>query len=72
MTRAKFKCLSVKTTEYSKEYEFAPVINGSPENDEFFKTTPSGKLVLNVNNAGVNFVVGLEYYLDFNEVANDA
>lgn len=68
MVRAKFRCDSIKTTTYGREFEFNPVIGGSPENEEFFKTTPGGKLTLNVKNDGVNFELGKEYYLDFTPV----
>lgn len=64
-TRAKFSCISVKTTTYGREFEFMAVTSSSPENEAFFKTTPSGKITLNVKNEGVNFEVGKEYYIDF-------
>lgn len=67
MTRAKFQCQSVKQTTYGREIEFSPVVSGSQENEEFFKTTPGGKIVLNVKNEGVNFEVGKFYYTDFTE-----
>ena len=65
MVRAKFRCDSVKTNSWSKEFEFSPVVGNSPENETFFKTTPTGKIVLNVKNEGVNFEIGKEYYIDF-------
>ena len=68
MVRAKFQCNSVKTTLYGyREFEFSPVISGSPENEEFFKTTPGGKITLNVKNEGVEFTIGKNYYVDFTE-----
>ncbi len=66
-TRSKFECVSKKVTTWSNEYEFLAVTSGSPENDAFFKTTPSGKITINVKNEGVNFEVGKKYYVDFSE-----
>lgn len=65
MVRAKFKCISEKTTAYNRSYEFLPVTSGSPENAEFFKTTPAGKIELTVNNDAVYFQIGKDYYIDF-------
>jgi len=67
--RAKFKCESEKKTQYSRTYEFLPVVGGSEENDQFFKTTPGGEMAIIVANDGVSFEVGKSYYLDFIEVA---
>ena len=72
MVRAKFRCDSVKTTVYSREFEFSAVTSGSPENEAFFKTTPSGKLTMSVKNDGVEFEVGKEYFLDFTVVLDSA
>jgi hypothetical protein len=46
------------------------VYDGSPENKEFFKWTPSGSVGLNVVNpaAAEQFIEGAEYYLDFTKV----
>ena len=65
MVRAKFRCDSIKTTSYGREFELNPVISGSPENEAFFKTTPGGKITLLVKNDGVEFEIGKEYYVDF-------
>lgn len=42
------------------------VYDGSPENKEFFKYTPSGQLSINSVNQTANalFVTGKEYYID--------
>ncbi|MEO7959869.1 MAG: hypothetical protein ABIW76_24585 [Fibrobacteria bacterium] len=47
--------------------KMSPVINGSPENGEFFKWTPAGSLELKTINASaaVRFEVGKEFYVDF-------
>lgn len=47
--------------------ELSPVVNGSEENKQFFKWTPSGKIELGTLNleAAKQFKVGHEYYIDF-------
>jgi hypothetical protein len=65
MVKAKFKCdLKIEMTE-GFYLEFSPVIEGSPENKEFFKYTPSGKLTMATINilAATQFETGKEYYL---------
>ncbi len=66
-TRAKFECVSVLVSAWSKTYEFQPVMGtaGNPENEQFFKTTPGGKLSITIKNENVNFIPGKSYYLDF-------
>lgn len=64
MTRAKFECISIKQTSWSKEYEFSAVIAGA-ENEAFFKTTPSGKISVSIKNDAVVFEVGKQYFVDF-------
>ncbi len=70
MTRCKFN-VSKKTetaTATGNEFivELTAVTDGSEENQEFFKYTPSGKLKLGVlePKQASNFVVGQEYYID--------
>jgi hypothetical protein len=41
-----------------------PVVDGSPENKDFFKYTPSGKLELQVINKNVKFEPGKQYFID--------
>jgi hypothetical protein len=67
MTRAKFECISVKETTWNKQYEFQAVTSGSPENEEFFKTTPAGQITISVKNDNVVFTPGKKYYIDFTE-----
>lgn len=70
--RAKFKCTAIEERaakegdEIIKDITLEAVINGSPENKEFFKWTPSGRLTLGCVNPSANamFVEGDEYYLD--------
>lgn len=69
MVRAKFKVSSI--TEYeggSSGIKLTPVCNGSDENKQFWKYTPSGMIELNSTNteAVKQFEVGKEYYIDFN------
>lgn len=64
--RSKFRCSRKEQTEGGYTVEFEPVTNGSPENEEFFKWTPWGKLEIGTVNAkaGQAFDVGKEYYVD--------
>lgn len=81
VTRCKFKCISKtefmysgydngKHTPYDRPvwtYEFTVVYgDGSPENQKFFASTPSGNLKLQVVKDN-SFVVGKEYYIDLSE-----
>ena len=71
--RAKFKCHSC--TQYAgwkagvqgqREYVFEPVCADEvPENQRFHKATPSGRLIMHVDNPDVTFEPGNHYYLDF-------
>lgn len=66
--KAKFKCEAVTNFETSKEATLSPVINGSEENKQFSKYTPSGRLVIRIDNetqAADYFSPGEEYYLTF-------
>lgn len=71
---AKFECKTVKTHEVAQdelgyEIELEPVTSGSEENEEFYKWTPGGKLVLETVNerAGAQFRPGKEYMLTIEE-----
>lgn len=71
-TRGKFK-LHAKTQYVgipdAAEYTFYAVCqDGTPENDRFHKYTPSGKIVIIVDNPNVSFELGKEYYVDFTAV----
>lgn len=65
--RAKFVC---KSKDDNGNVRLEAVVGGSEENDEFFKNTPSGSLVINTLNdeALEEFEEGAEYYLDFSRV----
>lgn len=65
MTRAKFECESVTETTWAKSYKFRAVTSGSPENEAFFKTTPTGTIEIAVKNPEVSFTPGKKYYVDF-------
>lgn len=60
--RAKYKCTSVDGGNIS----LSPVVGGSPENDKFFKATPSGSFQMTTVNdaAAKQFEVGKSYYID--------
>jgi hypothetical protein len=66
--RAKFVCDEVTKTRYgSARVSLYPVSNGSEENEQFWKYTPSGKIELSIENpsAAERFEPGKEYYVDF-------
>jgi hypothetical protein len=73
MVRAKFTCISnepngAQTPEdKGSTIVLHPVIGGSPENEQFYKWTPGGSIVLStINEAAANqFEVGKSYYIDF-------
>lgn len=73
MVRCKFVCMSRR--EYKSgsdivyDYEFNAVYGDSPENKEFWKWTPTGKL--NVSTVkDKTFEVGKEYYVDLSMCEN--
>lgn len=70
--RAKFKCVSVEdsnpaVSEGCKNIRLDAVIEGSDENKEFFRWTPSGQISIGCVNEAANkqFEIGKEYYVDF-------
>lgn len=67
--RAKFKCYLVEDNGESKTIKLEAVVNGSPENEAFFRWTPSGQLTLSCVNPKANeqFVEGGYYYLDISK-----
>lgn len=67
MVRAKFRCDSKEQSGDGFYLRFSAVTCGSPENDNFFKWTPSGQLGMGTINeaAAAQFEVGKEYFLDF-------
>ncbi|WP_417844814.1 hypothetical protein [Thalassospira sp.] len=64
--RCKFRCTLVSQSLNGFAVHFDPVISGSPENDEFFKYTPTGELKIGPVRPDVakGFSVGENYYLD--------
>lgn len=71
--KAKFKCESVTDFGTAKEVKLSPVINGSDENKQFSKYTPSGNLSMRIDNetdASEYFQPGQEYYLTFDKAEN--
>lgn len=72
MVRAKMKCVGNEPTNKDlpndgNTIKLDAVVNGSEENKEFFRWTPSGQVALHCVNEKANnqFVVGKEYYVDF-------
>ncbi len=66
-TRAKFKCDEVSQTVNGGKIILSPVTSGSPENEEFFRWTPYGKIEIGTINpkAIKQFIPGKDYYVDF-------
>lgn len=66
--RAKFKVTSVTESEGSlKTVTLQPVTSGSPENEKFFKWTPSGSIQIGTINpdASAQFAPGDQFFVDF-------
>ena len=68
--RAKFKVQEISQRDgYQPTHviKLYPVTNGSPENESFYRFTPSGLIELAVVNdqTAKNFELGKEYYVDF-------
>ena len=69
--RAKFVLNSYETSmqqgEELRTLKLSAVYDGSPENKEFFKWTPSGQISLGILNkkAWEQFELGKENYVDF-------
>lgn len=67
MVRCKFKCDS-KTVDGNGDAQISmsPVYTGSPENEQFFRYTPSGSFQFGtVNKAAADQIEeGKEYYID--------
>lgn len=64
--RAKFQCVEKSKNIWDEKVKFLPVMSGSPENESFFKSTPSGTLEMGIKNpeAMAQFEVGKNYYID--------
>lgn len=66
--RAKMRCENVESSAdgIGGTVTLRPVVDGSPENKEFYRYTPSGQLVLStINDAAlVQFEEGKEFYVD--------
>lgn len=74
VVRAKFKCVQKDAGVDGSHIGLDVVYSGSPENEQFFKWTPSGNIRIGVVNsaAAEQFVVGKEYYVDFTEATAEA
>lgn len=73
MVRAKFQVTSVEPNgsmnpeDQGSTITLFPVVGGSPENDQFYKWTPGGQIILSTINAvaAAEFVPGKQFYVDF-------
>lgn len=65
--RAKFRVETVTQTIHGFTVDLKPVTGGSPENERFFKWTPSGEIKMGTVNAEAaeQFKPGTEFYVDF-------
>jgi hypothetical protein len=66
---AKFRCDSIKKDGYGEEVELSAVMDGSEENSDFNKATPSANMKMYIDNekAFGFFKPKKEYYLNFSE-----
>ena len=67
ITRAKFKVESVTQDTNGHSVKLRPVTGGCPENESFYKWTPSGEITMGTINAeaAANFTPGKQFYVDF-------
>ena len=71
MVRAKFRVEAITpgniTDGVGKSITLTPVTTGSKENEEFYRWTPGGNILLSTVNeaAASQFEIGKEYYVDF-------
>jgi len=63
-TRCKVRCVEFTQGEDANSVRFEVVTSGSPENDSFFRWTPSGELRFSVLRKDQVYDVGKEYYID--------
>jgi len=70
MVRAKFKVGAIRFNADGGEISMSPVTSGSPENDEFFRYTPYGDIIVGTINrdALAQFKPGQEVYVDFTPI----
>lgn len=68
--RAKMRLTKVTHYPDGGELEFHPVVDGSEENKQFYKYTPTGVIQMSVVNPAIMETVkaGDEYYVDFTKV----
>lgn len=67
--RAKFTVATVTRQVGGGSVVLQPVTSGSPDNEQFYKYTPSGRIELStVNEAALGqFEPGKQFYIDFTE-----
>lgn len=68
--RAKFQVTTITHYENGSEVKMLPVTRGSPENEEFFKWTPSGEIKIGLikKEQAEVFQPGREFYIDMTPV----
>lgn len=66
MVKCKFKCTEKTENINGIAVKMEPVTYGSKENEEFFKYTPYGSLIMGTINkeAANQLEIGKDYYLD--------
>lgn len=69
--RCKFRCDSVERFAEASSIKLHAVTDGSSENKQFFKWTPSGQLAVAMVNqeAAAQFEPGKDYYIDITPAA---
>lgn len=72
--RCKVVCTSKEDSGSGVNLAFWPVVDGSPENKQFFAATPAGSISLSVVNrdAANRIEAGQEYYIDFSPANSGA
>lgn len=66
--RAKFTVYSETRHQFGTvNYVLSPVVSGSPENESFFRTTPSGSITVTIkpSETDASLELGADYYVDF-------
>jgi hypothetical protein len=72
--RAKITVTEVKRYTYGETITANPVYSGSPEDNSYSSSTPSGKIELHVTNAALIGQInpGDQFYVDFTPVPVEA
>lgn len=70
MSVARFKVTQKNVTPQGVNIQLDVAVPGSPENDDFFAASPTGKITLGMVEPAVasGFAVGAEFLVDFSAV----